>query len=280
MTQEVDAFLAHYGVKGMKWGVHKDRQGAERAAAERLAYEGQFGQARIDYVSREISESDYHKLSSKPIKLSDANGEFHRVSKDASGRLRGDMVYVTKDANDHNTYTALFAPEANVQNARKYSNTVKVSDIVISPSYKERIDTFIETLDQPITKLHDGTVVNGRAYVVGLDEPPYFKAMTNREIGLKYYQTVTQQQHANEPFNQAFIDNVKKKGYNAIIDDADRGMLGTLPIILFPKESGARVTEIRPITPDEVLLARANLNMPTNYLRGHEGGLEVNDNQS
>lgn len=251
--------LRHYGVKGMKWGVRKELKKQARANTKvnsLLSAEG----AR--YVSREISEQEYNSLSGKPIKISKPGEDFQRISKTPNA-LRDSMVYVTKDPEDHKTYTALFPPEANGANRDKYSLTIRSADAIVSPSRKERIDAFIETLDKPVLTMPDGVVATGRNYLLGLNEGGNTKALSNREVGLKYYQAFAQSQHANHPLNQKFIENIKSRGYNSIVDDADQGMLSRQPIIIFPEKSNLTIVEAKPITPDDVLKAKATYKLPT-----------------
>lgn len=269
MSETVEEWLAHHGVKGMKWGV---RKAYEKEAKRAYAEYADVGPQAIAFTSREITEEEYKSLSSKPIKISDAKGEFHRVIKTNSAELRDGMAYVTKSEQDRINYTALFFPEGNFKNQEKFSATVTVDKAVISPSLKVRIDTFIETLDKEIPLPDSDSVVKGRAFMTGYldraNEPPQLKMLGNRELSLKYYQQWVQNQHLDDNLNKAYTKAIKRKGYNSIIDDADAGMLGQMPIILFPEKAGARVTEIKPITKDDVLIAKANIKAPKQINHG------------
>lgn len=263
MPSDVRAFLAHYGVKGMRWGVRRDLKRQATAAYNAFAEKGN---APIAFVNREITEAEYKSLSSKPILLAKAGDSFQRVVKSNSAQLRDGLVYVTKDPQDHINYLGLFPPEGNIQNRQKYSATVTVSKAVVSPSLKERVDTFISVLDKQIPHPTDPITVSGRAYVTGsvkrAEEDPAVRSLSNRELGLQYYQRWAQSQHMNTPLTQIYTSELRKKGYNAMIDDADAGMMSQMPIVLFPKESGARITEVVPITKDDELIARANIKAP------------------
>jgi hypothetical protein len=55
MSDEVDAFLAHHGVKGMHWGVHKARSDASEYAKAKLAY-GEGAGTRRKLIKAKVEE--------------------------------------------------------------------------------------------------------------------------------------------------------------------------------------------------------------------------------
>jgi hypothetical protein len=254
MVIDESVYLEHFGVKGMRWGVKKQAvAGLQRFSQDR--------DSRIGFVSREISKKEYSSLKSTPIKLSDSDGIFKRISEEKQAQFR-DFVYVTKDGQDHTNYIALFSSGGVNNNKTKYSMTIKTSEAVISPGLKERVDIFVKTLGQSIPNENNSSIIKGRQYVVGNQEPSALKVLSNRELGLRYYQTFAQQQHNNTPLTKAYIKNVKERGYNSLIDDADVGLMSEVPMIIFPKEAGARVIEVRKISKKEKLKAQTTLSKP------------------
>jgi hypothetical protein len=67
MTDAVDDFLAHYGVKGMKWGVRKATKLAERSASN--SESTPYRQAKIDTKARNAAVKVKGKGSTVPKNL-------------------------------------------------------------------------------------------------------------------------------------------------------------------------------------------------------------------
>lgn len=59
MTESSNQYLAHYGVKGMKWGVRKDRRGSAKSRAKKMTTKD-----LSKKVNRARLESDYVRLTS------------------------------------------------------------------------------------------------------------------------------------------------------------------------------------------------------------------------
>lgn len=253
--------LVHHGIKGMKWGVRrklkKEGNARTRSFMEDVT-------RRQQHAFDEISEKEYKSLSSKPIQLGVSGSTFNRVASSSGTSLR-DFAYVTRDEQDHIRYKVALNAGGGQQGGQKFDVRVKVTSNIISPSKKERVDTFIKTLDTKIT-VSDAAgrpqTMTGRKFLedAGVGSS-LAKALNNREFGLKTYGEFAQGQVLGTPIHSAYASALKKKGYNAIVDDADAGMMSRLPIILFPKESGAHVISATPIGRDEMLQARADLEL-------------------
>lgn len=229
--------IAHYGVKGMKWGVRKEE--ADRNVAD-------YRQKISDRASSNSNTGiDYSKLSDKDVNL---GRNFKRISGSASKKLN-DTVYVSKTKEDHDRYTALLAPNHG-RSKNKFELEVSTVKEAISPSAKKRFDTFVETLNQPVPNPYNRSLIKGRAY---LERDLADKALSDFELGKKRYNDFAQSQGARTPLHNAYFDNLKNKGYNALIDDADSGLVSDMPIILFKDPSGARVDSSKKLSKEEIV---------------------------
>lgn len=88
---DVDAFLEHYGVKGMKWGVRKERKTERREArAQKFVQKADIMQTRIDQLNVKRVRSTYAKNArdQEVRKLSSARD---RALRDAEAKRAGKM---------------------------------------------------------------------------------------------------------------------------------------------------------------------------------------------
>lgn len=242
-------FLEHFGVKGMKWGVRRELK--KQAKRNLRAYQTD-AIRRSNTMAWNMTEADYKKLSSKPVKL---GRDFYRIdSGKTGGQLRGDIAYVSKTQDDRVRYKAFLGPDGKRSPfAKKYELKVKTGKDLLSPSERERIDAYVKVL---------GSDVAGKKGRSDLDRQfPEARALSDRELGLATYKQFAQDQVLRTPTHSAYFNEVRSRGYNALVDDADRGLFSDVPVILFPADSNARVTEMKLLTRDEILESQRDLKL-------------------
>jgi hypothetical protein len=233
--------LAHYGVKGMKWGVRRE------AKRNFKAYMGEANR-RVQNYQWDITEAEYKRMSAKPIAL---GKDFHRITSQNNTNLR-DFVYVTNNKDDRDRYRAFFGPGGNVRKVSKKDELrIKTTKEARSPGEKERVDAYIKVLGEGLKK--------NREVQDAFGGPEAARSLNAREVGFRTYRQVMQSGHENTSIHSAYFKEIQRRGYTALMDDADRGIFSKTPIILFPKDSNARVVEIKPLSKEDIMQAKLDL---------------------
>ena len=81
MSESVDEFLEHYGVKGMKWGVRRARNGKIRA--------------RATMSKRDLDDADW--LDGGTNRPESFNKAYHKTYRNAAGKIRQGIRKINKD---------------------------------------------------------------------------------------------------------------------------------------------------------------------------------------
>lgn len=238
--------LTHYGVKGMKWGVRKAQANAN------VANYRQGISSRYASRPQTISESEYKKLDTKDSVLAKKNQEAYRIANAANSALNG-KTYISVDKRDNDVYAALLDASGNSK-AKKSQLILGVNEDLISPSKKQRVDTFIEVLNSDIP--FQGKTIKGRDLV---SYTLADKAASTKDLGLKYYNQFAQSQVMNTPLSTKYFDTIRKKGYNALLDDADANLVTKLPVIVLDSKKSLTVKSQSVMSKLEILEAQEQL---------------------
>jgi hypothetical protein len=174
----------------------------------------------------------------------------NRVVRGVDDRALSGRLYVAKLQSDADMYTATIPAFTNggfAAGKKEYNTAYQVSmetkKRLAMPSQKERIDTFIETLQ---TK--DGKEwLKNNGYKKEIDE------LNAKQVGLRYYDRFNKYAgNQSVKFNDTYFNAVKSKGYDALIDDNDAGIWSKEPVILLSPKGSVKVTKVRQITAAEI----------------------------
>lgn len=259
--------LVHFGIKGMHWGVRKGNTLSKSERAEASAnYQAKLQriqETKYSKISSGISQEQYKKLSTKSVKVQSGQ-DITRITLRKNEKFR-DLTYVAYKPGDVNAYRSAMPAAGTLGGQKKYKDayeaTYKSLETLRSPSEKERVDAFISLFDTPSVKLRDGRTVTGRKFLA--DYSIYSreaKTLNAQQLGLKTYTDFLRTQWMDIPINEAYFNKLRAKGYNAVVDDNDRGHLAETPLILLNPNGSLKKLSVKKLTADDVNNAQRKLN--------------------
>lgn len=263
MTEQVDDFLVHYGVRGMKWGKRKSEPKVSKedklaAKAAYVAYGNPIIEKRVDQMFDDsgMSQKQYSQLSTKDIKFK-AGKEFYRVSPRKDEQFR-DMTYVSYLKEDRTRYQAVM-PSTGLQGLKKnYEYVYQATKDLSSPSEKARVDAFIELMDTPAIKMGKKTLT-GREVLKREGFGKEVKTMTSQQLGLKFYNENSALMIRPNPTNTAYFKLLQSKGYNSLHDDNDRGVVSEAPLIILDPTGHVKKMSVRQLSKQDIVDAKKNI---------------------
>lgn len=259
----VDNFLAHYGIKGMRWGIRKDETPAQREArkTEKKRYKKEFGEIldrRMDMTFGEMTQEQYDRLETKGREFA-KGATFKRIV--SNKNLNAEDRYVSTNQQDAYQYRVGLGARF-LGFGERYEVTLKSVNKLKSPSAKERVDAFIDLMDKPSIILKNGKTVTGREFLKSAGRGRDVKKLDSQRLGLKYYNEFLSTQWMDAPLNKAYFNEISRRGYNSLIDDNDAGVLSKEPLILLNPKGDVRRMSITPLSKEEVKAADAYFTAP------------------
>lgn len=267
MIVQEEVYLAHYGVPGMKWGVRRQEYKSAKESFKRNT---------VEIVSRKnsqfnpITNERFKNLSDKDIVVRKGS-EIKRITKDPAADFNKDRKFVSVNSQDASNYRAAISTwenrtggvEKKLSGPALYETTFRATKDLKSPSERKRVEAYITLMNQKSIKLSDGKNVTGREYLEKQGLGDTIKGLSNKQVALQYYgQLVYQQGIPNEPINTAYFKQLSKKGYNAVVDDNDRGILASTPMLLLKSSRDLEQVNVQRLTISDVHRAQISLKLP------------------
>lgn len=263
------ALLEHFGVKGMKWGVHRTKETSEEKAFRKEAQSAfrekakPVTEVRLEQLfgDSKITKEQYNKLSTKAVVIKKGT-TVRRLTRDPNDVGGGSHAYVSTNRKDATTYRAVLPAEKFLGLRRKkyegnYELTLKTTKQLHAPSEKERVDAFIQLMDTKSIKLKGGRTITGREHLKRMGYAPQLKRVDSMTLGLNFYNDFVHTQGMRElAVNSAYFELLRSKGYNALHDDQDRNIISKDPLIILDPKGNLKNVGIKQLSTHDVLKAQ------------------------
>jgi hypothetical protein len=209
---DVETFLAHYGVKGMKWGIRKKR-----------AY---------NFLVREDSfllkkGSNIHRMTTNKNEENKGHAYASFTEKDVRHYQKSVVSWITEAANAG-------------EEVAVFDMTMKVKKDLISPSEKTKVKTFIKLMEDPNIQEE---IMKSTERTIDTDQKEFrFVKLSKKvqDLGLppdvaNIYSAFSMGLYPSSKLRDSFFSELKSKGYNMIIDTEDSLLEAEAPIIVFDR---------------------------------------------
>lgn len=207
----MDDHLEHVGVLGMRWGRRKTEDSLDTRKDGFVIKKG----------------SVINRTTANP-------NELH------SGKM-----YASFKKFDSLGYMARSLPFTTTFNMR-----MTVTKDLISPSKRARVDAFIDLCRTDGTFLRnvaDGFYNTTKIYSPEVFEQRY-KKMSEAQLRARAYENMSVTLNFDKTVRDKYFGELKKRGYNMVLDDADAQVVSNSPIIVFDRGDTLKVASIDRVT--------------------------------
>lgn len=210
----------------MRWGVRKDRGYSIKLGSD--------GSLTI------LSGSNIHRISSTDKESDTGHVYAAFTEKDVQHYRHSVTSWITESADGFDS-------------AHTFDMSMKVTKDLIAPSEKKKIDTFIKLLDskmaEEIQKQYviniDGSDGNQQRRFETLSKKLQTSGMDERLSD--FYSAFSLGLNYSDELRTRFFNELKKDGYNMIVDTEDSLLEAQAPIIVFERKNNLKVLKTTPL---------------------------------
>lgn len=218
--------LLHYGVKGMKWGVRKDKGYTT------------VSRANGDFVIKK--GSNIHRVTANENEKHDGYTYASFTQKDVKHYQRSVTSWLAENSRDF-------------ENTKTFDMSLKVTKDLVSPSEKKKVDTFIKMLDnddfiKEVKNVHSINISGDDHKEYRLDKLSKKLQKGGMSEGLAiFYSAFCMGLNYSPKLRNDYFNKLSKDGYNMITDTEDSYLEAHAPIIVFNRGDTLKVLKTSPL---------------------------------
>lgn len=255
-NQNESSELYHHGILGMKWGIRRYQPYLKGKHGTFL------GQDRDEDIRIKKGTKAYRVNA---IETLEGSGQTY-----VSLSMLDHLDYMSVTASNDLPGVALDVTANNKNDGRAYSLRLKLQEDVVMPSYQATMDSFIKTINEyggakKLAKDLWSTSKDASSYEKNLFRTrgkEFIKGVKNLkvdELRDQAYKNFAVTLFKDSKAKEMFFNDLKSKGYNAIVDEADKqfgkGMTES-PVIIFDKSKSLSLEKSKPLSKDDYAYMR------------------------
>lgn len=256
-------YLAHYGIKGMKWGVRRYQNKDGSLTSE--------GKKHYGYGSTTYSKGEkFYRISTQ--KEESEKNNYKYVSKLETDRNYYKGIYAQDIMFDPNKYTKETYAKAKLKDVvddykksgyNLYELTYEAKRDIVSPNKKTRVKVFSEMIENDpklVKKIHDDLIRDKYFGKNPEQREEINKVLTiTKDVKLsdiqkdkRAFQLFSASLNNSDEIRNKYFDILKGYGFNAIVDDNDAGEITRKPMIIIEPADVIQLVEAKELMAKDI----------------------------
>ena len=128
-----------------------------------------------------------------------------------------------------------------------YDMTAKLKDTVILPSEKERVNAFVHLMSTNKSFRNDYVENKKKFQLIKSRQSTIDDTVSGLE---KEYSQFSSQLGGSKELQKKYFSYLSSKGYGAVLDDADAGLISDTPIIIFDRGKSLEAVKFHKVNRD------------------------------